>query len=168
MPIQYAEGFIIVKQNTFFNYFNSFIGNDISFCDEDTIILSFDKDGFVCDTNDMEYKHIECGPCGLYSVFPTYFSIESKCFLMKTISLVDGVRKMNFSEIFKNNPKYKNNGIASIYNVIYHSVENVDAFSIIKIKSSNKTPQFLIAYDDNYVNRDQIIYLVNYLLKNHF
>jgi hypothetical protein len=55
--------------------------------------------------------------------------------------------------------------IPSVYNCIYYKNNN-DVFAIIKIKSNEDKPRFLLAYDDEYFEKDDIIYLVNYIFSN--
>ena len=163
MPIQYAEIFINLKRKTYSNYFKSLIGNDISFSEDDTIILSFDN-GDVSDTREAERKEI-CGSqlSWKWSHFPKYLQLDSKMLMMGPIMIYDNdMVKMNFSSIFKNNPKCStNNRDSSIYNVIY-CLQGVDVFAILKMKSSNT--RFYLAYDDVLFTREDIMNLVDYIL----
>jgi hypothetical protein len=162
MPIQYAEIFINLKRKTYSNYFKSLIGNDISFSEDDTIIISFDN-GDVSDTREAERKQVLCGSSGGWSHFPNYLYVGSKMLIMNSIIHENDTIKMHFSTIFKNNPKYsKNKGDPSIYNVIYHSQKGVDVFAIVKMKHSNS--RFYLAYDDVLFTREDIMNLVDYIL----
>lgn len=59
----------------------------------------------------------------------------------------------------------------SIYNMIYYHTENrmfhntIDSFGIIKIESSETKPRFVVAYLDKYFKKQDIIYLVDHILK---
>ena len=168
MPIQYAEIFITVKEETYSNYFKRLIGIENGFfSNEDTIILSFNNEEFVCDARDANHMKIVSGTRYTNSIFPTYFYLENKSFHITKPETVDGLLKINFSSIFANNPKYvKKDADGSIYNVKYQTIEEVDVFSIVKMKSSNKNPRFIMAYDDQWFNRENLMVLVNLLLKN--
>ena len=52
----------------------------------------------------------------------------------------------------------------SIYNMIYYNlINNNDVFAIVKIKSNEEKPRFLLEYDEECFEKDDIIYLVNYI-----
>jgi hypothetical protein len=38
---------------------------------------------------------------------------------------------------------------------------DIDVLSIVKLKSNEEKPRFLLAYDDEYFEKDNIIYFVN-------
>ena len=167
MPIQYAEIFVIVKEETYSNYVKSLIGLDVAFTNEDTIILSM-SNGDVCDTREAKCMEILSGPIGGNSILPIYFKLESHTFHMCRINNVNGLNKMDFSQIFANNPKYvKREPDGSIYNVKYQTMEEGEVFSIVKLKSS-KTPRFIMAYDDKWFDTETLMVVVNLLLKDRY
>lgn len=52
----------------------------------------------------------------------------------------------------------------SIYNCIYYVLKDkIDVLAILRIKSSDTKPRFLLAYDDEYFEKEYIIYFVNYI-----
>jgi hypothetical protein len=150
---------------------------DESFCNDDTIIFSFNKEEFVCDISTLQGEEekeekdiqLKIGPRIFNSFIPNYFYMGTNMFFMNALRTIDGLRKMNFTPIFSNNPKYvKSDGVASAYNVIYHTNNSEDAFAIVKMKSSNKRHRFLMAYNDDYFTRGDIVQLVNCILtENH-
>lgn len=168
MPIQYAEIFVIVKEETYSNYVRSLIGLDVSFTNDDTIILSF-KEGDVCDTREAKCMEISPGPIGGNSILPIHFKLESNTFYMGRINNVNGLSKMDFSQIFANNPKYvKREPDGSVYNAKYETIEGKEVFSVVRLKSSNKTPRFIVAYDDNWFDKESLMVVVNWLLKDRY
>jgi hypothetical protein len=175
MPIKYAEITIIrnLEKETIFNYFNRILlGKENSTNDNDTIIILFD-DETVCDvknkyTDKNFSKLMEMGPTRAYSPLPVYFEIYSqftKTFFSK-IPYEDknnGTRTLNFKPIFDNNKKHiTTKKEASVYNCIFEKGIN-EVLSIVKIKSNEEKPRFLLAYDDESFEKDEIIYFVNYI-----
>ena len=74
------------------------------------------------------------------------------------------MKKLNFKNIFNNNNNKFLTLQSSIYNSIYYSlVYNNDVFAIVRIKSSEEKPRFLLAYDNKYFEKNDVIYLVNYI-----
>jgi hypothetical protein len=172
MPIKYGEITIIrnLEKETMFNYFNRIlIGNENSTNDNDTIIILFD-DGIICDvkkecTNIKFHKLMEMGPIRGYSILPIYFEIEDKnqLFFSKTPYGNSGIKKLDFKPIFANNKKHiTTTKEASVYNCIFEKGNN-QVLSILKIKSNEEKPRFLLAYDDESFEKDEIIYFVNYI-----
>ena len=168
MPIQYAEIFINVKEETYYNYFKTLIGVEKGgFSNDDTIILSFNNGEFACDTREAKDMKLVTGPSANYTIFPNYFCLENNPFYITMPTIDYGLLTINFSSIFANNPKYvKKDAGGSIYNVKYQTIEGVDVFSIVKMKSPSKNPRFIMAYDDEWFNRENLMVLVNLLLKN--
>ena len=56
---------------------------------------------------------------------------------------------------------------ASIYNIIYSNLGEDDVLAIVKIKSSENNQRFLLAYDDEYFKKKDIIYLINYIFSKN-
>jgi hypothetical protein len=171
MPIKYAEITIIIntEKETMTNYFNRLIGNENQTTDNDTIIILFD-DGIICDIkkeyNTELHNPIKMGPTCLrrYFPLPAYFEIEetNETFFSKTPTVdYNGNLRLNSKPIFANNKKHiTTKKEPSVYNSIYVKGNN-EVLSIVKIKSSEEKPRFLLAYDDTYFKKEHIIYFVN-------
>ena len=171
MPMKYAEITIIIntEKETMSNYFNRlFLGNENKTTDNDTIIILFD-DGIICDVK-KEYKNtntklMEIGPRSFKTNSPIYFEITDKneTFFSKTPREDNGELKLDCKPIFANNKKHiTTKKEPSVYNSIYERGNN-EVLSIVKIKSSEEKPRFLLAYDDIYFKKEHIIYFVNYI-----
>jgi hypothetical protein len=167
MPIKYAEITIIrnLKEETIINYFNRLLGNENITNNNDTIIILFD-DSTISDVK-KEYidKKFKIGPIGYLSSYPIYFEIENigKIFF-KLPTEVNGIKKLDFNPIFINNQKYSTiKKETSGFNIIYYKMIGNDVFAIVRIKSNEEKPRFLLAFDDGYFKKDDIIYLVNYI-----
>jgi hypothetical protein len=174
MPIKYADIIINInsEKESLFDYFGRFFGNENSINDNDTIIILFD-DQTVCDVkNEYIDKKFTFGPTRLFNSFLPYYFItnDGKRLHFKLPDYVNGLPKINANNIFKNYSKFDTNKkVASFYNFIYY--DNTifsDVFSIIKNGSNEITPRYLLAYDDTYLKRDDIIYLINCIFKNTF
>jgi hypothetical protein len=171
MPIRYAEITIIIntEKETIINYFNRlFLGNENKTTDNDTIIILFD-DGTISDVKkDCKNTNINIimGPRMLKTNLPLYFEIEDtkETFFSKTPTIdCDGNLRLNSKPIFANNTKHiATKKESSGYNCIFKRSNN-EVLSIVKIKSSENKPMFLIAYDDEYFEKEHIIYFVNYI-----
>jgi hypothetical protein len=170
MPIKYAEITIIIntEKETILNYFNRLIGNENKTNDNDTIIILFD-DGIICDVK-KEYKNtntnIIMGPRSFKTSSPIYFEITDKneTFFSKTPTVdYNGNLKLDSKPIFANNKKHTTTKKEpSSYNSIFERGNN-EVLSIVRIKSSEEKPRFLLAYDDEYFKKEHIIYFVNYI-----
>lgn len=180
MSIKYAEITVIInlEKDSFSNHFLRFFGyENQNFNETDTIIISFD-DNTVCqlkDTSNYE-KLIEFERLGIQHNFPIYFKLNNKSFFFKTPDDIDGYKKLSFNEIFK---QFNNYNIIkkepSYNNVIYYAydykdniLEKSDVFSLVRIKSSEEKPRFLVAYDERFLNKNNLPYLLNCMLKHKF
>ena len=174
MPIKYAEITIIIntEKESMINYFKKLLlDNENQTNDNDTIIILFD-DGIICDVkkeyNTKLHNPIKMGPSSLsrYFPLPIYFEIEdtNETFFSKTPTVdCNGELRLNSKPIFANNKKHTTTKKEpSSYNSIFKRSNN-EVLAIVKIKSSEEKPRFLLAYDDEYFKKEHIIYFVNYI-----
>ena len=173
MTIKYAEITIIrnVEEETIFETLNKYFGYENSVNDKDTIIMEFD-DGTICDTRD-EYidKKFEFSFLGNDHWFPVYFKIEGTTgtLFYKNPNLKDCQKKLDFIKIMKKCKNYNTKSReASVYNMIYETHDNKEILAIIKLKSNEDKPRFIIAYDIDILDRSNLIYLVDCIFKHKF
>jgi hypothetical protein len=172
MHVKYAEIVIVrnLEEESWFNYCKRLLGNENVVYDNDTIIIIF-EDETITDTK-REYvdKQFVMGPKVFNRVYPTYFKKKDETSLFyKKPSNENGIPTLNFNSIFKDCSKYLAlTKVASEYNAIYTSVYDINMFAIVKNNSNEKSPRYLMAYDDNYFERNDIIYLVDRIFKNAF
>ena len=172
MPIKYAEITIIIntEKETIINYFNRLLlGNENETNDNDTIIILFD-DGTIydvkkeCKNTNTNTKLLKMGPRSFKTNSPIYFEIKDKneTFFSKTPTVdYNGNLKLDSKPIFANNKKHTTTKKEpSSYNSIFKRGNN-EVLAIVKIKSSEEKPRFLLAYDDEYFKKEHIIYFVN-------
>jgi hypothetical protein len=150
------------------------LGNENKTNDNDTIIILFD-DGTICDVKSENKKSENnksennknkfiMGPKRFNSRLPLYFKIkDNEMFFFKDTFEKNGIQKLNFNTIFANNNRYlTSKKEPSVYNSIYYRLKNHDdMFAIVRIKSSEENPRFLLTYDESFEKND-IIYLVSY------
>lgn len=166
MTIKYAEITIIrnIEEEHIFTTLTRYFGYENNCNDNDTIIINFD-DGYICDIKDeyTDKKYIFT----LYSKqFPIYFEKNKKDTLFWKYS-IDNILHVN--TMFKNHKSYKLE--SSIYNMIYyHYCRGIkkDIFSILRIKSNEDKPRFILAYDDILFDKSDIIYLTDCIFKERF
>lgn len=168
MPIKYAEITIIIntEKETMIDYFNRLIGNENKTNDNDTIIILFD-DGIIIDVK-KEYKNtntnIIMGPRSFKTNSPLYFEITNtnETYFSKSPTVdYNGNLRLNSKPIFANSQKFlTTKRESSAYNCIFER-GNTEVLSIVRIKSSEEKPRFLLAYDDEYFKKEHIIYFVN-------
>lgn len=175
MPIQYAEITIIInlEKETMMNYFYRLLGNENKTNEDDTIIILF-EDETIYDVkkecaNSQKFS-MEMGPIGFGTCLPLYFEIKDKnnTFFSKTPTHKNGIPSMDFKPIFANNKKHvTTKKEPSVYNSIYYCnvvvSDTIDVLSLIRIKSSEEKPRFLIAYDNEYFEKEYIIYFIHYI-----
>lgn len=116
-----------------------------------TIVILFD-DGIVDatkkDTCDIK---ITMG----VATIPIYFEINKKTYFSRHTQLFKPHKDKLFSE-----------EVESTYNCSYYQLhDNADVFAITRIKSSDSSPRFLVAYNDTHFEKSHVMYLVNYILK---
>ena len=179
MPIKYGEITIIrnTEYESLFNYVSyafRLVGYETTFTDKDTIIILFDDDTIYNTKDEYIDKEFKIN-ISVNNLYPIYFDINSKditLFYKYPIEKLDGKLKLDYGDIHKNYKNYenliKNRLEPSIYNVIYESVYKNNLFSIVKIKSNEEKPRFLVTYDDKYLDKSDIIYLVDSMFKEKF
>ena len=173
MPIKHAE--ITISRNlekeTWICYYKRLLGEENIVNDNDTLIILFD-DGTIIDIK-SEYidKQFETGPKSFQqNIYPIYFNKKggNTIFLKHPIK-ENRINKLDFSSIFKDNKKYVGlTKVASAYNVIYNTYNDEDIFAIVKVSSNEIAPRYLLAYDDTYFERSDLIYFVSCIFKDTF
>ena len=178
MSIKYAEITIIFdteNEGLFSNLSRNWLGRE-TFCDETTdIIISFDdKNIYVKDElKDCQFKFFE----SVTSILPLHFEVKEKkdkyryiYFMKQPIKQDDGNLHLDFKTIFSTEIRNKYKLVPSCFNCIYYCIKNnnQDVFSILKIYSNEDKPRFLLAYDSDEFNKDEITYLVNCIFKNKY
>jgi hypothetical protein len=173
MPIKYAEITIVrnLEEENWLNYFKRMAGNENIVNDNDTIIILF-EDGSISDVK-REYvdKQFEMGPKGYQNIYPIYFNKKEGDLLFFKTPLVqpDGTLRLDFKPIFKDNPKYRMlTKVPSVYNAIYKSLSDHDMFAIVKNGPNERCPRYLLAYDECYFEKSDIIYFVNCIFRTAF
>jgi hypothetical protein len=179
MTIKYAEITIIFdteNEGFFTNLKRNWLGYE-TFCDEETdIIISFD-DKNICVKDDFKDCNFNFF-VGISSSLPLHFQQDNKekekyrhtYFQRHPIKKEDGNLHLDFTKIFSTEIRKKYKFIASCFNCIYYCIKNnnQDVFSILKIYSNEDKPRFLMAYDSDEFNRDELIYMVNCIFKNKY
>lgn len=69
----------------------------------------------------------------------------------------------SLSYLFHKHPKCKQADI-SVCNCTY-AISNASVFGILKLKSNVNFQMYLVAFDDDILDKQQVIYLINYILK---
>jgi hypothetical protein len=181
MTIKYAEITIIfdtVNEGIFTNLSRNWLGYE-TFCDEDSnIIISFDDGTLSCVKDEFKDCNFEFF-VGISTLLPMHFGrgkrenekYRSIYFARNPEKRADGNLHLDFTKIFPSEmtKKYKMN--PSCFNCVYHchnGSETKNVFSILKIYSNEDKPRFLMAYDSDEFNRDELIYLVNCIFKNKY
>lgn len=186
MTIKYAEVTIVIdlEKRSIFNYFGRLIGNETIPNENDNIIILFDDDDIVLSLDDNPIYNVTnkfiMGPKFYNTTLPIYFElkfepIKTHIFYNKLPVEKQGMLKLDVKSIFENNIKYLTSKVmASIYTMCYtikiigSKIVDKDVFAIVKIKSSEEKPRFLLAYDDEYFEKEDITYLANYMFKHRY
>lgn len=143
-----------LKHETMFEYLIRVI-NESKPKTTDTIIILF-NDTSIVDVKKYENKcKIKMGQDGFNTLSPIYFDIEKKTFFASYNTVFE-------TTLFSDKSNLKD----SPYNCIYYTIRGDDVFGISRIKSSDESPRFLVAYNDTFIEKDHVIYLVNYILSN--
>lgn len=176
MSIKYGEFAVIhnKEEESIFTYiYREWFDNEVKADKSSQIVILF-EDGEICEINDklkdFHYKFLDD------STMPTprYFDKKTtnekeykKIYFKKDTEIINGIRQLNLTSLFKNYSKYaKENAIASAYNSIYYHHKNSDKpdiFGIVRIKSSESKPRFQFAYNSDEFSKEEVIYLINYI-----
>jgi hypothetical protein len=170
--LTYAEVTIIknVDNSNFLNSIQWFLGLDterIIDSEKDIVLMSFENEP-PFDTKDryVDFK-FNIQPCfdNARIMYITYTEEDKrKFYFSQEPTFSKGRSRLNFSRVTNENPSYKNSDIQpSHYNTIFYCYESgieKDALFIAKLISSDSKPRYVIAYDDNYITKLQVIYLV--------
>lgn len=180
MTIKYAEITIIFdtkNEPLFTNLVRNWLGYE-TFCHENSdIIISFDDGTLSCvkdEFKDCNFKFF----VGISTLLPLHFEqgnrekekYRNTYFQRQPEKKVDGNLHLDFKKIFSSEMIKKYKMDASCFNCVYYCIKNnnQDVFSILKIYSNENKPRFLMAYDSDEFNRDELIYLVNCIFKNKY
>lgn len=170
MSIQYAEITIMrnIEEEPIFRTVTRYLGYEYMAEEKDTIIIIFDDDT-ICNTKD-EYvdKHYKFDSTEY--IYPTHFNTNKKHLFYKTPTInLNGLPSINVKPMFKNFKKFNHKmGEDSIFNMIYQDIGMDDVLSIIKIKSNEEKPRYLIAYDETIFCKSDIIYFVENVFRLRF
>lgn len=176
MPIKYGE--IYIKHNTENLWTNAvfWIGYDEqTVSDDSTIIVKF-EDGDVQEVSNELFgtnDNIEIGK----NCIIKHDNAEHTYFKQNPLKNSDGTISLYFGGIFK---KYKNydtiNNIASYSNCIYYKHKFVDdkddgvkkmfVFAILRVKSCLTSPRYQIAYNSEYLSKEEILYIINCIFRD--
>lgn len=169
MSIKYAEVTIIrdLEKESFISYYlvRKLLNRESRFTDNDTIIILFD-DETIYDTNKYIIDKKIVFHESTINNFPIWFDLNKDTSVFyKYPTETKDKKSLNFKPLTNN---YKNQHmiewLPSFYNVIYEC-NGTDIFCILKMKSNEDKPRFLVAYDANYFDKSDVTYLVNCMLK---
>jgi hypothetical protein len=149
--ITYAEITIHkeLKPETMADYFTRLI-NETKRKTKDTIIILFDDMTIVDAKNYTQCVDMERN--GFNTLYPIYFDIEKKTFF---------AGYHTETNLFSDKSNLKD----SPYNCIYYTSLGEDVFAISRIKSSDESPRFVVAYKDTF-EKKHVIHLVHSILSN--
>jgi hypothetical protein len=177
MPIQFAE-VTIIQEETLFRSFWHTVGFESNITENDMIILTFDGDDYPWntkteyETKTREKKISFSEPKG--NRYPLWFEtdkVTSKInrpqteWLKRCKTNEEGKEVLNV-DLFKNHHKFKKDCMMpSSYNAIYYSMSSneKETFGIVRIKSTETKPRFMVAYEDTRFDKSDVIYLVHCL-----
>ena len=163
MPIKYAEITIArnLEQENWFSYFKNLIGEE-NYTDKDTIVILFDDETIIDTKSVLVDKQFKFGNKIYQGVYPIYFKKQDLLFYYKEPSIKNGFYSLNFSDIFKDEPRYKTlKKVPSVFNAIYCSIiERNELFALVK---NGHNHRYLLAYDNDSFEKADIIYLIHHL-----
>lgn len=182
MTIKYGEITLIrnLEEETVYHFITRNLGYENAFRDNESIIIQFD-DNSIYDIKDKNKTiTIKFGPRHHEYKTPIYFDISNNTLFYKNPTTINGIytniHKLDFKKIFSNCKKYNNSNCEpSVFNLIYdmschdgYNIVNKEIFAIVRLKSNETKPRFLLAYDDNYLNKDEILSLIDCIFKNKY
>lgn len=177
MTIQYVEVSVIknVNQEPFFkNICREYLGYEYGATNDDTIVILF-EDGTIYDTNEplpdvrvtfkLSDDPFDFSPLSRH--FPKVITLKSGIELTYEAPSYDSQKKYyklkSLNYLFHKHPKYKLADI-SLCNFTY-AISNESVFGTLKLKSNVNFQMYLVAFDDDILDKQQVIYLINHILK---
>jgi len=177
MTILYGEFTIIHNEDILSNLFTLF-NIEYKPKKETPVIILF-QDGEICEIDyklkDFKYNFLDSTRFSTPSYFNKNLINDKRRYFCED-------KNLDYDDLFKNFTKYsKHNTISSCFNCIYffyhgstvkiketnyHLNSKLEGFGIVRLKSSETKPRFLFAYDSEEFNKEEVVYLINYILKN--
>lgn len=173
MTIKHAEVTIIrnLEEETFVQYYivRTLFNQEGEFTDNDTIIMLFDDFTIYDSKNEIKTKNKIIFNETEVNGFPIYFDYESNntniTAFYKYPTETEGKQSLNMKPFIHNYRQAKHVTLEpSFYNLMYEC-DGKDIFGIVKIKSNEDKPRFIVAYDDMYFEKNDIIFLTDCMLK---
>lgn len=179
MPIKYGEITIMhnKEETSVISTLLSWLSYEVEPPPKSKIVLLF-EDGEICDVNDTLKDFNFIFTTSVISINPVFFekkTTNKECnnvYFHKTLIKNDkGYESLDFYPLFSQYTKYDfSKCVPSSYNNIYYHLKcrsttfKPEVFGIIRIKSSETMPRFIVAYDCDEFTREEVIYLINYIL----
>ena len=168
MSIKYGEVTIINDtQINIFNNISKWLGFEKLSTKESKFVFLF-EDGDIYDMNNLKDYNFKFINNNNLFLLPVYFDKNNKRYFYKKPIMKDNHYRLDFTQLFNSYKNYNSSiNMESYYNCIYYcnkSSDKKDVFSILRIKSSNIMPRFNFAYDNNEFTKDEIIYIIHYIL----
>jgi hypothetical protein len=150
----------------FITRFFRWFGNEI-FDKEDTIVILFD-DNTIYDTNNLSYYGKITYTTTSTNMFPETITINNIYKLYKR-NISNVVKESDIT--FNNYKNIINVDTSSIFNLFYSYKNNKNQtypwnqFTIVRIKSAESNPRFLLAYNSDILDKNDILYLADLIFK---
>lgn len=168
MPVLYAEVTVILKESLFRSFAHLTGWYDFHITEDDMIIVMFEDDDYPYDTK-SEYNKRASDHRFSFSeptsgCFPLWFETDKerkRTFWLKHPRVnEDGEQMLDVTQLFR---QKKNSIEPSAHNAIYHSLSEggKDLFGVVKVKSSAKKPRFVVAYNNAYFDKLDVVYLIH-------
>lgn len=174
MGIKYAEITIIrdLENESYSNYLKRLIGFEPYIENDNSQIIILFDDKNICDVkNEYIVKNIEFS-ASINSILPHFIKISKTdriIFYKNPETNFEGKLRLNFNNIFKNYNNFNSyKRIPSYFNCIYEIIGHGEIFAICKIQSNEEKPRYILAYDEYYFDRSDIIYLIYSIFNNSY
>lgn len=170
MTVIYADVTVILEESLFRSLAHFTGWYDFHITEDDMIIVMFEGDDYPYDTK-SEYKKRTLEHRFSFSepksgCFPLWFETDKErkqTFWLKHHRVnEDGKQSLDVTELFRQKMASLK---ASGHNAIYHSLSEggKDLFGVVKVNSSAKKPRFVVAFDNAYFDKLDVVYLVHCL-----
>jgi len=175
MTIKYCDITIIKKYDSWTDNLLAnlqyWTGYEPEFSENSDIIILFDDDTIYDLKSNLKDNSLKFFTSHFHFI-PPYFEKNKNIYFSKKPIKKDNISSLNFNEIYKFSETYKiNKSVSSLYNCIYYCHKNgekPEIFSILRIYSNEEKPRFILAYDSDEFNKDEIFYLIYCFFYNKF
>ncbi len=173
MVLKYGEIYVYHNQSeeSIGNAFWRFFGYETPVDKSSQILMIFDETNELFDVNEYLSRPntvskiiVSFNHKPIHELPKSFTNSAGKIANYKEPIESNGVKKLCFNNIFRNNKLKTLEKVASLYNLIY-IFNSKEVFVTVRIKSTEEKPRFIFAFDPDFLSNTDVVHLVNLLFR---